>query len=509
MFKKKNMFIGIPGLAVSVLLIVLGQVWGVEALQGLYATLILINMCMFFFGYTIGGLVLGLCLGGAMAAFTVISLLPESIRGLAMLALLAAMAVISNYKKIKHFTIKHILRKKNHPILTEPGIDEPEEEQRLTELVDSPEIYLIKPNGYKLDVVYKIFVKDRRLYFCRVGGQFYEIQDEIGYSHGMTPEELLKDKRSFSISFSDIMSVSMNPKKNYWTGHIANNGTLLFAQGGRARKFIIHPAQSFATVENFLRKYCMLSPEIKQPGARGRAPEDTLPAEEPAVGRSAARKIAKAVKIISLLAYAFALWLVFYPRPYEVAVVINVLLPLAGLFFYLKYGEVVKLAARNKKDLSNLTSILLFPSIALMLRSLLDFNILYNTNYWIIIFLLAAVISAAVFLMTDEYKTRKSLAVLMPLLFLLYSFGSVTTTNCVYDYSQPVGYRAMVVDKHVDSGKTTTYHLTLEPWGDMIEQTDASVTKKQYDKTAAGDRVDVYEFSGLWVIHWYEVQKPD
>jgi hypothetical protein len=91
------------------------------------------------------------------------------------------------------------------------------------------------------------------------------------------------------------------------------------------------------------------------------------------------------------------------------------------------------------------------------------------------------------------------------LFFVGYTFGAIITVNGHFDHSEPETFHAKILDKHISSGKTTTYYLTLSSWGPFEENTDVTVTSDQYESFYPGNEVIVYQHPGVFRIPWYYV----
>ncbi|MES1161218.1 MAG: hypothetical protein ABUM51_10700, partial [Bacteroidota bacterium] len=76
---------------------------------------------------------------------------------------------------------------------------------------------------------------------------------------------------------------------------------------------------------------------------------------------------------------------------------------------------------------------------------------------------------------------------------------------CYRDRSVSQVFRVEIKDKHIQSGKTTTYYLRLAPWGRFPEEEEVSVTKRLYEAMQTGDQVYVYLKKGKWNIPWFWV----
>jgi hypothetical protein len=75
--------------------------------------------------------------------------------------------------------------------------------------------------------------------------------------------------------------------------------------------------------------------------------------------------------------------------------------------------------------------------------------------------------------------------------------------NCVFDQSVPKVYQTTVYNKRVNHGKSTTYYLTLNPWGNGTMPEDISVGRRQYNSNQIGDTISVATKPGLLHIPWF------
>lgn len=89
------------------------------------------------------------------------------------------------------------------------------------------------------------------------------------------------------------------------------------------------------------------------------------------------------------------------------------------------------------------------------------------------------------------------------ILATVYSFMLVVFTNCYYNVTPPRQLTVMVKGKHFVKDKTTTYYLTLAPWGRFTGEQDESVAAELYDKMQDDGQVHIYLFEGRWRIPWY------
>jgi hypothetical protein len=66
-------------------------------------------------------------------------------------------------------------------------------------------------------------------------------------------------------------------------------------------------------------------------------------------------------------------------------------------------------------------------------------------------------------------------------------------------------YPAAVTGQRVSHGRSTSYYLTLSPWGPMTGAFETSVGRRLYNAVNLGDTVEVSLHSGWLHIPWYQV----
>jgi hypothetical protein len=220
-----------------------------------------------------------------------------------------------------------------------------------------------------------------------------------------------------------------------------------------------------------------------------------------------ARKLTKLLNTISIF---IALATILYPKFYKLQIIACVGLPLLGLIILKNSKGLIKLNENPKSKLPNLVSTLLMPTIALALRALIDFNVLNFSNAFK--FSTAFIILLTIFLfssseLTFNLKKIKTYLIIIVISFFgaIYSISSIIVTNGIFEKNEPTGYKASVIDKRINYGKTTTYYLKLSQWGPQIEVKEVSVAKEIYSKKEIGDEVNIYYNVGLFDIPYYIV----
>jgi hypothetical protein len=87
-----------------------------------------------------------------------------------------------------------------------------------------------------------------------------------------------------------------------------------------------------------------------------------------------------------------------------------------------------------------------------------------------------------------------------------YGYGATVILNGLADRGEPQASTSRVTGMHVCTGKTTTYELTLEPWGPYSEPNKANVPRSFYRTVRTGDLICPVLHSGALGIRWFSVQ---
>ncbi|MBX2969981.1 MAG: hypothetical protein KF803_11470 [Cyclobacteriaceae bacterium] len=219
-----------------------------------------------------------------------------------------------------------------------------------------------------------------------------------------------------------------------------------------------------------------------------------------------ARRVAKYINIVG---GATGIWLWFYPQPYLICVSVGMILPgiaLASLYFY---RGLIRFDEKKNSAYPSIIYGFIAPSAGLLIRAIMDFEILEYTNLWINVFIISLILTGLLVLWTKEIKFKKVVDYITILslagMILCYSFGTFVLSNCLFDKSEPEIFNSEVTDKEISSGKSTTYYLTLRPWGPRTETEKVSVTKDEYEATDKGDIVSIYLRHGLLNTPWFYI----
>jgi hypothetical protein len=145
-------------------------------------------------------------------------------------------------------------------------------------------------------------------------------------------------------------------------------------------------------------------------------------------------KARKTVKILNILVIICAIWTLFLPCLYELAFAINAAFPIVGLQLVLRYKGAIYFDKNKSGIRPSVGLIIIIPSTTMVLRALLDYNIIYSNIFWVYLAALSLFfigISVLLALKTKEYIRNKAVFVILPIHLLLYSYGIILHTNCI------------------------------------------------------------------------------
>jgi hypothetical protein len=222
-----------------------------------------------------------------------------------------------------------------------------------------------------------------------------------------------------------------------------------------------------------------------------------------------ARRVAKTFNAVS---WVVLVWVMFYPKPYEVAIIVGLLLPMLIMMASYLYRGLMKADENDNSAYPSMATGFGVVAVAVALRALLDFTILqYNTG-WYLIASITVILSFLYLLPTDVLKFHKVsdylfLAVI-PLVMFMYAYGITVLGNCMLDRSPALVYETTVLEKTTTKGKSTTYYLTVSPWGTLTEPQRLDVPRSDYESASEGERVTVVQRDGYFGMSWVVVNVP-
>jgi len=212
---------------------------------------------------------------------------------------------------------------------------------------------------------------------------------------------------------------------------------------------------------------------------------------------AAARSVALWLNWITGIA---TVWGWFYPSPYWLVV------PIVAALIGLGSGGLYQFEGRRTDPRPSLALPLILPGAALTIRAVADLHFL-RWQHLIPVALVICISLTALVVAADPMIRQRRWPVLVVLfLSVMYASGAAAQADTVLDRSAPSPFSSEVLRKHVSRGHSTSYTLTISPWGPQGESTDVMVSARVYDSVQLGQSVCIYLFPGALRIPWYLVQ---
>lgn len=433
MFDKKSILKRLP----LSLIILAASIVGIYAVSELNlepsVPLLLFFFILLFFGLFY--IIFGLIGAGAICLNFFILYLPEEIRGLGLIVLYSSFIVLG-------LTASHLHKKKLKKLILEEnkGVNEREasiEAERIDAAMDDKiqlaetgekislengELYLVKlkPRGW----LYRILMKNNELLFRFEGKSPLKEYGE-GTLRLQPRDEILSSERSFALSANSIKKVRMKYSKRkirHQTGRRqllidieTNDDTYRFGDSGLLKGADI--ADYFENM-GFVVEADPFDDDSEE--------AETVELTEEFI------KFKKTVELLTTAATLAGMWMFLYPKPYSLVLLINSLLPAAGLYCYARYNDWINLGERrtNKPDIS---SVIIIPTAVMAIIGLLVLvKLSEKTDIWRVPFvqnivLVTAISGTAVtlliFLATKGCKSTLSIRIATVILSYAYAFG--------------------------------------------------------------------------------------
>ena len=190
--------------------------------------------------------------------------------------------------------------------------------------------------------------------------------------------------------------------------------------------------------------------------------------------------------------------------PFAALVVGLTLLPMALVAVWPKLFSAAMMMElqRNERsvapDTVDLSYAILVGGLLLMIGGFADFNVV---NWGWLIAVSAVFAAIMTMLMTRTLPSRKLWArrLAMLLMLTMFSIGAVLELNYLLDFREPAAEEAVITDKSVSGGRSTSYDLCFD--GDR----SYSVTKEDFDALAVGDTVVLVEYRGGLGVRYVDV----
>jgi len=204
---------------------------------------------------------------------------------------------------------------------------------------------------------------------------------------------------------------------------------------------------------------------------------------------------------------ALAVGAFLLPDYHHLLIGVLIALPWIAIWAVARFQPLYRFDGRRNDAHPDLTLGLIMPGFLLMVGALTD----VHTLDWAGPLMLAVggglPLTGAALLADPWFRQRRVSAILVGIFTLAYGFGAGLEIDVLADSTKPSIYVTQVLGKHLSRGsKSTTYYLTVAPWGRITRNDSISVSAARYRATSTGDTLCVYLGKGAFKVPWYQLR---
>jgi hypothetical protein len=225
-------------------------------------------------------------------------------------------------------------------------------------------------------------------------------------------------------------------------------------------------------------------------------------------------KAEKLTQTLSWSAFLLLVILFIYPKPYYLLMTLSILFPIVAILMVrISKGKFKVLETETVDPRPSVIYLIIWPSLALIYRIYLDFNVFENTLAWQIALISMFVLLFVLLFKNPAFQARKIYDWLTLLiisgLFLLHGYCAVIVINCGLDSSEAHVYHAKVLHKRVNNLKGSTHYLGLSAWGKYSANNEFVVSETMFKRAELNDEIDLAYRKGELGIPWVELSIAD
>lgn len=485
----KRVFIGIAGILLTVLLTFLTFVSLIDSDQKIVVYLALIasvSLVIGWCGFIFGGkamLLEFLPFGFFIVAFIIGSIeVPSEYKSVYVLAVFIAVIVYSIYVKTEKGKKKNLQKVENASAEIKEILKTADDKS------DRKSILLLSRwSGY-----YQIIKGKNKYYLNIIGSEASGIKQELVVQDFSDEKGFAgMNKKDLTIAKEEIFMLRYHPKTEMENKHLNKGGISLFLEKGEKRFLLVDELN-----EEEVKAFFQGVPDFFQK-------------EQEASESNHQRKMHFLIRLNNTLAIIAVLAAaVFYLKiQYSILAITCIVLSLSSFILYLKYSEILSISDNGKKQSGkvNVFITMFLPSVALLVRSFIDINIIDLKTLIIWAAILFVVMTAAFLLFTQEYKHSKAVIVMILLFILAFSPSAVAQVNTVFDSALPKNVKSQVINKPFDGNENAprTFYLTVVTSdGETLK---IKVTAEVYNDKKIDDYVNVLEYEGFLHISYAKI----
>ena len=202
----------------------------------------------------------------------------------------------------------------------------------------------------------------------------------------------------------------------------------------------------------------------------------------------------------------------FYPHPYDLVMLLNMLLPFIGVAVVIHFKGLIKIDQKKNSIYPSLYGLFLIPGCVIGLRASLDLGFIDSTLIWIYSFPLTILIVTLLIVKTTELGFDNKAQIISTILFSLfiyvYSASTISMANTIFDQSERTTFNAEIAGKNLSGKYKNRRNLKLTPgWHPSVErEINSLISSNLYNRVQVTDSVSVDVYVGAFGIEWFEIR---
>ncbi len=213
-----------------------------------------------------------------------------------------------------------------------------------------------------------------------------------------------------------------------------------------------------------------------------------------------AARVAQVLNTVALITVACCFWL-------PAAAAFLVLLPWFAIVAVKDANGLLRFIKRRDDGYPALGPASIFPCIAAFALAVTRYNVIFSSAVWCFTIAAGAAMIAALIWADSSLRKGWAPVVLMAAVSLAWGYGSTMEINDLFDMAPGVTWTAFVQSKHTSGRRTTTYELTLTPWGPKAHPNSLNVGRATWYAIQPSDIVYLKLKPGALGIRWYRLQR--
>lgn len=253
------------------------------------------------------------------------------------------------------------------------------------------------------------------------------------------------------------------------------------------------------------KKFKNLDLEDKDTQMRAVLQDDRLGSNE-AERKEALRKARIFSTAMTAAGLAAGLGNIFLPAPSVPLEWLLITFPFLGLIGLVWFKGALKIFQGRNSVYPSADFAFVFPVAALGIGGLTDWHFVSWDHFPLPAVFFGGLLGAGLLLTAaSDIRERWSAGLGLLIICGIYGGAAAATLNALMDTSEPVSYQTTLTNKWISHGRSSSYHITLAPWGPVDQPKSLTVPYDFYNRFLAGDKVWVSLRAGAFHIPWYLV----